>query len=546
MSRRWPALVLLPGLLIGAAVIDRGDTGGGAAVVASSPGTDDGDDAIEIRSIEPATAMPVASAPTALGATWYCAGGTAYDSGVEARDPVAPEPPSEAPPVEGEAAEALTEPVAPLVADHSVIVANPTDRPVEALVTVFGEQGDPVSTDLAVDAFSQGRLRLSDLLQAPYAAALVEVPGGGVAVEHSVRGPFGYDAAPCASSASDQWFFAAGATTSDAQEVLTIFNPFPDAANIDITFSAEDGVRTPGAFEGMIVPGRSVVAAELGPVVTRRSQLSATVTARTGRVVVDRLQSYDGSGPGVEESGPVGLTVGLGAPRPAPVWYFPDGKKVEGATERFTIYNPTDREAAIDLTLTLADPANDGEVEPFELTVRPAAATVVDLTAEERVPDDVAYSAVARSLNGVPVVVERTDHRGGDDSSREGTAIALGSPLEATDWLFPAGAATERIDEWLTVLNPSADRTATVRISALADGQLLGISELQDLKIAPGTRRAVRLGEQIQRAELATMVTSDEPIVVERGLYLVEDTGISTHIGIPLISGARLPPDPTG
>jgi hypothetical protein len=63
------------------------------------------------------------------------------------------------------------------------------------------------------------------------------------------------------------------------------------------------------------------------------------VEARVGRLVVDRIQTFDGS------LGPRGMDVTLGVPAPQRVWVFPDGVVTDGVTEVFSVFNPGDEPA---------------------------------------------------------------------------------------------------------------------------------------------------------------------------------------------------------
>ncbi len=592
MSRRWPAVVLIVAALVAGAVLDEGGTTDETRTVAPA-GSGDGEvaDPIALGPVDPGEAMPVVAGAEALSSVWYCAGGTGYATGTEpveaTEDGDEDEDADEGTDADEEEEDTDEEaggdagdetggdeeaggaegtkpgPVGPVAAHHTVVVANPTDEVVETTVTVHGggtdEVIEPVSAPLTVEPYSRKSARLGDLVEAPYVSALIEAPGGGVAVEHVVSGPHGFDAAPCSSSASDRWFFATGATTGDARMVLAVFNPFPDTANVDVTYTATDGVRTPGPSQGVIVPGRSVVAIDVDAQVTVRDQVSAVVDARSGRVVVDRLQSFDGTGAGDADTGPEGLTGGLGAPRAAAVWYIARGKKVEGNTESIVISNPTEREASVELELVVEE--GDEAVEPFEVSVRPGRFTVVDLTAEERVPDDLAFATVVRSLNGVPVVAERIDVRG-DPSSRDGVAITLGSPLVAAEWVVPAGEASADVDEWLTFLNVS-DEPVTVSVVALDEGERVPLPEVDDITVAPRRRWARELGgssddtdedvsgedvsgegEADEDAGRAVVVEASGPIVVERGLYRVDEVGVSQHQAIPLLPPAEAPAPP--
>jgi hypothetical protein len=487
--RRLPALVLLPLLAAVAALAD--DPRGPMPPVDTTS--------------ELGVLMPAADPPGALSSTWYCAGGTAEEGGA---------------------------------ADHVVVVANASDQPVTAAITVYpgaldtdpnraaiAAQGTTLTT-LDVPALGRASVRLGDVVTAPIVSALVEAPGGDIAVEHQLSGPLGVDAGPCASAASDSWYFPTGATTLDARELLVLFNPFPDAATVDLTFATDDGPRTPEPYDGLVVAGGTSLAVEITPVVTRRTQIATSVRTRTGRLIVDRLLLFDGSG------GKKGMTMTLGVPHPARTWHFPDGLAEVGIAEVFTIYNPSAREANVDVAVALDDPGTNGEVEPFDVTVPAAGYAQVIVNNEQRIPVGVSHSTIVHSRNGVDVVAER-DIYAGDPAARAGAAATMGSPLAANRWVMAAGAATETVDEWIVVQNPS-DSIARIDVSALTGGQAFVLTDLQDVEIAAGGRLAIRLGDHLDRDELTVLVEATEPVVVERGLYQVGDIGISQAIGIPL------------
>ena len=52
---------------------------------------------------------------------------------------------------------------------------------------------------------------------------------------------------------------------------------------------------------------------------------------------------------------------------------------------------------------------------------------------------------------------------------------------------------------------------------------------------------AIRLGDHVQRDELAVVVTATGPIVAERGLYKVGGGGLSQSMGIPLNDQIMVP-----
>lgn len=110
----------------------------------------------------------------------------------------------------------------------------------------------------------------------------------------------------CAWAASNRWYLPSGTTLRGATLHLALFNPFPDPTSVDISFATDEGPISPWALTGMAVPARSlrVVTVE-NP--SRRAEVATTITTRTGRIVVERLQIYDGTGDSVAGSGKRGL-----------------------------------------------------------------------------------------------------------------------------------------------------------------------------------------------------------------------------------------------
>ena len=478
--------------------------------------------------------FPVAADPGTLSSTWFCAGGTADEEAF---------------------------------ADHVVVIANPTDEDVTATLTAFagviappattadtGETtttttaapetttttapAEPVELAVPVSAHGRKQIALHDLVDAPVASALVEASPGGVVVEHQVSSIHGFDAKPCATSAASTWHFAFGETTVDARELLVLFNPFPDDAIVDGRFSTENGIREPARFDGLVVPARGTIGVDLGDDVTRRQEVAATITARNGRIVVDRIQRFD-------SDAERGLTVQTGVPEPQDAWVFPDGYVSDGTREEYAVYNPGDQLAEVSIDFVLDDPESNGVPETIDLSIPPGTHQLVDIRADGRVPSGVGHTGIVRSANGVPIVAERALYA--EHDSRRGVTVTTGSPVESRRWTFAAGAATGNDDEYLVLVNLDAEILADVDITAVVGGQSVPVSELQGIELGAGERRAIRIGEHINnRPDLTLVVTSSEPIVAERGLYHVgaDQRGMSNAVGVPSTDGLRSPADP--
>lgn len=527
---RLTSLVLLGGVLAGGLVLQAADR-------------DDPADPDTASAVVAGVAMPAALPAGTLSSTWYCAGGSATEGGV---------------------------------ADHVLLIANPTDAVTTATVTVvpggFAPQatipGDasasttttapPATTTtiappepLVVELPPHGRLDvpLSDLIDAPLAGAIVEAAGAPIVVDHQVTSEDGGRAtAPCSTTAATSWTFPWGVTSRGARELLVFMNPFPDDASLDIAFATDEGARDTLRFRNFVVPGRSVVGAYIDDPggAQRQAQVSAQVNVRSGRLVVDRIQVFGSD----DDDDLEGITLGLGAPVPAETWIFPDGNIAEGVREQIVVFNPSDDVAEVEVELRLDDPETNPAPEPYELTVLPGRFSIIDLPdpladpeAPPRVPLGVPHTSIVRSLNGVAIAAERVIIANAP-SSTLGVGATLGSPLMATTWYFAGGGIIpgER-DEFITVFNGSVDQIATFGVAALADGQLLPLTDLQDLEIGPGGRVAIRMSEHSEREALPLVITADGPIVAERGLYRINGRGISQAMGVPL-AAAVVVPDP--
>ena len=486
-ARRTLVVVLLVVAVVGAIRYERDRASGGGA------------DSSDAQAVE-RTAMPVAAPATALGSTWYCAGGTASVDGI---------------------------------ADHTVIVSNLGENPVQGQISVYPEGGEPVAEPVEVEAGGVATLRLGDVVEAPFAAALVEIEAGDVTVEHQVIGTTGADVSPCASAPSDRWYFPFGTTARDATEILALFNPFPEDVVLDITVATEEGARNPQAFESLLVPGGSLLTIDLGVEVTRRERAAVALQARNGRLVVDRLLSFDG------EEGRRGLAVTLGAPQPTESWFFAEGFHDELVGERFAIFNPSQAQAEVDLEIRPDDVEVVGEIEPFQITIPPEDVVVVDVSAEERVPAGTPYSAAVRSLNGVDVVAERIVV-GDSASGAGGIAVTLGAPLLSTRTGLPFGSAGAGISETVAVFNPSVDTIARVTVLQIADGGVRPLPGVDELELGPGGRAVVVLDDTGLEGDIALIVDSNEPVVTQRLLVFTEQAGLSAANSIP-ISGSLAP-----
>ncbi|MPY94172.1 MAG: hypothetical protein GEV08_14250 [Acidimicrobiia bacterium] len=475
--QRGPVLVLV-GLLLAAAAWVRDDDG---TDVAADLATE----------LVPADLAPVAS-EEGSSSTWFCAGGTAAAGGA---------------------------------ADHVVTVTNTAGSTVAGTIQVFPVRAEPLApVPIEVPAASSTSVRIGDLVAAEYAAAQVEVQEGPVVVHHEVTGPGSTDIARCATRASATWYLPWGQTTLGSTLRLALFNPFPGDAVVDVTFDTEDGFRRPEAYQAMLVRSRQLVVLNVEEVVTRRQRVSAQVVARSGRLVVDRVQT-------VTAGEATAVEVGGGAPGAADAWYFPEGRVDPSAVEAFYVYNPSDRAADVELTVLTGsnDPAT--QPEPFQIRLAPGAASELVLNREPRIAQPLVHATSVQASSDVPIVVERLLASGpfsavvapdlapaSASTYPAGIDASLGSPLLATSWVTgPVPRAGAGALSVVSVLNPGGSGDVEVRVTGL-DGAPVG----EPTVLGAGQRAEVQVSG-------ASLVEADGPVVAGQLWVFPEPASFATE-----------------
>lgn len=461
----------------------------------------------------PVPDQPVAASTGALSSVWFCAGASA-EAGA---------------------------------ASGSLLVANPTSFSRTATVTILASNGTPVPPQRFVVG-PRSRLQVAEKVKggAPWVGATVHLDGGGVAVEQQLSGPLGAAATPCATRGSANWYFPTGTTLRNASDVVSLLNPFPTDALVDLSFVTNQGGESPIADQAIGVPADSIVAVDLGSHLRRRSTIATTVTARTGKVVAWQTEMVTPPAAGTPilgepappgYSGPLdpappvgGVELTLGAPSGSGAWWWPDGVAGGGVNEQYVVYNPGSRAAQLRLTFGL----NRGGEQPLGFIVAPGSVKSIATSAQPQVPAGAPHDASLVSTNGVPVVAERTV-TAVSPSPRTGLAGLLGSTISATRWLLGAsGTSGSHLDEWLEVQNPGR-APVTMSILEVGAGGPSPLRGVPALTVPAGGRVATDVSARAKGAISGPLlVQATGPVITERDLYGAGAPGIALAIGVPL------------
>ncbi len=465
-----------------------------------------------VRTSNDLAPSPIATArrPGALSSTWFCAAGGA---GTE-----------EAP-------------------KHVVFLVNPGGEAASAKLTAYNADG--VVGEKVVDVTAPGptRVGVNAAFGATGLSVVVESDAAELVVEHRLYTSTAGDQVPCSTSSSDSWYFPAQTTLRNTAAQLHLFNPFSADASVDISAAVADGVREPPEWQGLVVPAGTSRVIDLGVGAQRRDQFAVTVQTRNGQVVAETAQSLATAAEG-DVPATSGLRLQIGVPRAAADWSFAQGFTGTGAQERVVVYNPGDSPADVAVQVTPYG-ASELPPEPFEIKVAARGYSVVDLSAETRVPGEGLHAIRVQTDVTTPVVAGRVVTITGpraDPSSPEiyprpalsrGTAVGTGTPVAATLWAATGVDVGGRQESAVLIHNPSST-AAVVTVTVLGgngDGTILADA----VEVAPGDSVAVgTAGQKLGSSEVSLLVESEAPVVVERTLTFAAQDDLSMGMAVPL------------
>jgi hypothetical protein len=450
--------------------------------------------------------VPAASAGGDGSRTWYCAAGTAQ----------LPSPPA-----------------------HSILLTNPGEREVTVRMTPSSPEGAGDPVDVVVPPRTPVGVDVATAFGSAQRSVMVESPEPALVVEHRLVGARGADQALCSTFSSGTWFFPSVNSERGAGALLTLFNPFPGDAGVDIEVGLDTGTRVPTPLSGIVVPARSAVVVDIGQSVQRRERFSLVVRSRSGRVVAELAQSLPAGGEDEDEVSSQGLRLELGVPAPSTRWVIAGGFTGPGAVESLVVQNPGRERLTVTVQVTPYG-ASANSPEPISLEVPAQRTGILDLSAESRVPGEGYHSITVDSPDG-PVVVTRTltVTDGGAEPTGAGVvprpveltrgwSMAPGSPVAALRWFTP-GMETAAPTPVLLVHNPGPG-VAVVTAESVAAGALAPIGPAGGIEVPAGDSVVISVpalgevnppavsgaGVVAVRTLVGVLVSSGSPVVVER------------------------------
>lgn len=298
------------------------------------------------------------------------------------------------------------------VADQAITIRNVGDVEATGHITVFISREDTAGDAQVPFTVAAGEQTTVDVARAvgergegmeKQAAALVESSSGRVVAEHAVGGDEVSARGPCAPSGQSQWHFAWGDTSRHVQDVLVLFNPFPSDVVVDGRFATSGGEREPVRWRALVVPARRVIAIDVADDVSRRDHVAASIRARNGSLVVERLQIFRAEGSGEREPEVRRMRLALGQQPAANPRLDTVTPLAAWSRSAVAVYNPSDATAEVQIGRAGAD-GYGGDAS--QVSLGPGEVRLLDRPTgpiSTRLGWD---AAVVSSRNGVPIVAE--------------------------------------------------------------------------------------------------------------------------------------------
>jgi hypothetical protein len=239
----------------------------------------------------------------------------------------------------------------------------------------------------------------------------------------------------------------------------------------------------------------------------------ATLVEADVQVVVDRTMTW-----------PVtGASTGYGAhaergilTRTATTWYLAEGSTAGNFDLFYLVQNPNDTDAAVEVTYLR--PSGAPIVKTYTVEKQSRFNIWVDQEGPDLALTDV--SAVVRSTNGVPVIVERAMYLTGPGQFFAAGHESAGVTAPATSWFLAEGATGPFFDLFILIANPNAQAASVEARYLLTTGQVI----TKTYTVNPNSRFNIWVDFEdaaLADAAVSTTVrsTNGVPIIVERAMW---------------------------
>ncbi len=290
-----------------------------------------------------------------------------------------------------------------------------------------------------------------------------------------------------------RWYFANGDTMGTTTTTISMLNPGDVQATVKMTFLYQVG---PMQTYTEIIPAHREVSVGLSLVAGAGRQVS-TILEADQRISAASTISYAGGD----------SSTALGASGASTTWYLAEGYTNGSFKEYLHVMNPNSTYATIDVRFL---PFNNKPAREARFVMQPNSNIQID--AGQYMPGQ-SISTIVTSDH--PVVVERAMRFG---VNGRGAHDKIGVTSASTVWLFAQGESGPNEQTFFTILNPNQAAPAAVTATFFdKTGRPVGS---KTIIVDPLHRGNIKLNDVLPNAQVATTLTSNVPVVVERPFYI--------------------------
>ncbi len=304
-------------------------------------------------------------------------------------------------------------------------------------------------------------------------------------------------------------YLAEGASTAFFETRVALLNPTNAPAAVLLRYLRTDG-SVASAF--VALPARTRATVDPATTLGGTAEFSTTIESDEA-IVVDRTMIWD-------KTRGYGAHAETGILSPSTVWYLAEGATHSGFNLFYLVQNPGNADASIAVTYLLP-----GGAPPITKTYAVAANSRQNIWVNAEAAGIPALaatdvSAVLRSINGVPVIVERAMYLDTPGRPFGAGHEAAGVTAPATEWFLAEGATGPFFDLFVLVANPGDIDAVIEARFLLPDGRTVTRTDT----VAANSRFNLwvdTLDPLLANTAVSTTIrsTNGVPVIVERAMW---------------------------
>lgn len=316
-----------------------------------------------------------------------------------------------------------------------------------------------------------------------------------VFVERSLFVGFDGSTVPGIPGPARSWLFAEGVTEQPFQTWLLIQNPNSVSATTTITYLLPDQPPVVQALGALAPNSRTSVFVNQ---VLPNQEFGVRVDSDQPVITEESTFRFPGNA----------VTTVAGANMSSRSWFFAEGSSVQsppGPVDSFLLLeNPQQLSTTVSTTLF----STAGQQTSFQIAMPPNSRRTIFLN--NFFPNSSFGVQVSADQ---PVVAERSEFFGPEP---RGATATLGASALAMQWNLAEGSTQPPFQTSISVLNPNGSAN-TVRVDfQLENGQVV----TQNLSAGANSKLIVNVGNFLPNNAFSTKVTTSQPAVVERLMFL--------------------------